>query len=178
MFKLHLISELKEAFINLRSEEVAPPRPVKLPFPIPSAHKKMVIYDKKCIGCGACATVCPACCISFSDNKKYRILKMDIADCIYCGVCSEACPENAIMLMPENELPSTHKEHLHHELRIKLKRCEQCRKVISTKKGVLKTVKDFFSQSGINPRELEWLNLCSSCRRKFHSNILITQRIK
>jgi len=178
MFKLHLISELKEAFINLRGEEVEPPRPVKLPFPIPSAHKKMVISDKKCIGCGACATVCPACCISFLDNKKYRTLKIDIADCIYCGVCSEVCPENAIVLMSGNELFSTNKEHLYHELRIKLKRCEHCREVISTKKGVLKTVKDFFSQSAINPRELEWVNLCPSCRRKFHSNTLITQRIK
>ena len=177
MFKLHLISELKEAFVNLRSEG-EPPKPVKLPFPIPSAHKKMVIADKKCIGCGACVTVCPACCISFSDNKKYRILEINIAHCIYCGVCSEVCPENAIMLMPGNELPSTNKEHLHHELRIKLKRCEQCREVVSTKKGVLKTVKEFFSQSGINPRELEWINLCSSCRRKFHSNVLINQRIK
>ena len=177
MFKLHLISELKEAFINLRGEDAEPPRPVKLPFPLPPAHKKMVIFDKKCIGCGACAIVCPASCISFSDNKRYRILKIDIADCIYCGVCSQVCPENVIVLMPGNELPSINKENLHHELRIKLKRCEHCRRVIGTKKGVVKTVKDFFSQSGITPRELKWVNLCSVCKRKFHSTTLITKRI-
>lgn len=178
MFKLHLISELKEAFINLKDKKVEPPKPVKPSFLIPSAHKKMVVYDKKCIGCGACATVCPAYCISIADNKKYRVLEINIANCIYCGFCAEVCPERAIALMPGNELPSFNKEHLHHELRIKLKKCDHCRETIGTKKGVMKTVKDLYSPCGINIRELEWATLCSSCRRKFQSYLLIKQHIK
>lgn len=178
MFKLHLISELKEAFINLKGKKVELPQPVKFPFLIPSANKKIVVYDKKCTGCGACSTVCPAYCISSSDNKKYRILEINVANCIYCGLCTEVCPEKAIALLPRNELPSPNKAHLHHELRIKLKRCEHCKKVIGTKKGVLKIVKGFFSQHGINPRELKWANLCPSCKRKFHSYSLITQLIR
>ena len=176
MFKLHLIGELKEAFINLKDKKVVFPKPVKSPLLIPSSHKKITVSDKKCIGCGACATVCPAFCIGISDNKKYRILVINVADCIYCGLCGEVCPEKAIILIPGNELPSFNKENLHHELRIKLKRCERCREIIGTKKGVLKTVKDLFSKRGINTRELEWANLCSSCRRKFQSYSLIRQR--
>jgi hydrogenase-4 component H len=174
MFKLHLISELKEAFINLKDKKAELPKPVKSPYLIPSAHKKIVVHSKKCIGCGACTTVCPANCI----NKKYRVLEINVANCIYCGLCGEVCPEKAIALTPGNELPSFNKEHLCHELRIKLKRCEFCREIIGTKKGVLKTVKDLFSKRGINTRELEWVNLCSSCRRKFQSYSLIRQRIK
>jgi len=179
MFKLHLISELKEAFINTRNKKAEIAKPVKVPQSnIISTHKKMVIYDKKCIGCGACATTCPTQCISISDNKKYRILKINIANCIYCGLCSEVCPEKAVTVLPGNELPSFNKEHLRHELRIKLKKCEHCKNIFGTKKGILKTSKDIFSKSGVNIRELEWVNLCSSCRRKFQSNNLIEQSIK
>ena len=178
MFKLHLIGELKEAFMSLKDKKVELPKPVKSPSFLPSIHNKMMIYDKKCIGCGACATVCPASCISISDNKKYRILIINVANCIYCGLCGEVCPEKAITLTPGNELHSFNKDNLNHELRIRLKRCECCRGIIGTKKGVSKIVKDLFSKCGINTRELEWANLCSSCRRKFQSNGLIRQNIK
>lgn len=178
MFKLHLISELKEAFINLKDKNIELPKPVKSPSLIPSALKKMMVSDKKCIGCGACTNVCPAYCISISDNKKYRVLEINIANCIYCGLCGEVCPEKVITLIPGNELPSYNKDYLHHELRIKLKRCEHCREVIGTKKGVMKIIKELFSQCGINPRELEWVNLCPACKRKFQSHNLIIQHLK
>lgn len=178
MFKLHMISELKEAFINVMDNEAEFPKPVKTDYVIPAAHKKMMLHDKRCIGCGACATVCPALAITILENRKHRIIDINTASCIYCGLCVEACPEDAITLISGNELPSLNKDHLHHELKIKLKRCEQCRKTVGTKKGVLKTVKDIFSKSGINTKELEWVNLCSSCRRKFQGCALIRQSIE
>ena len=60
MFKLHMISELKEAFINATDNQAAFVKPVKIPSVRPASHKKIMLYDKRCIGCGACATVCPA----------------------------------------------------------------------------------------------------------------------
>ena len=178
MFKLHIISELKEAFINVKDTQAEFPKPVKTGYAIPAAHKKMMLHDKRCIGCGACATVCPALAITISENRKHRIIDINTASCIYCGLCVEACPEKAITLISGNELPSLNKDNLHHELKIKLKRCEQCRKPVGTKKSVLKAVKDIFPKSGINTKELEWVNLCSSCRRKFQGYALIRQSIE
>jgi len=60
MFKLHLISELKEALVSLTDLKQGMLKPEVSTSPLPSPHHKMVIFDKKCIGCGACATVCPA----------------------------------------------------------------------------------------------------------------------
>ena len=178
MFKLHIISELKEAFLNVKDTTPEIPKAAKSDPLISFVHKKMMIYDNKCIGCGACATVCPALAITVLENSKHRIIDINTANCIYCGLCVEACPEEAITSVSGNELPSLNKDNLHHELRIKLKRCEHCRKPVGTKKGVLKTVKDLFSKRGINTKELEWLNLCSSCRRKFQSSVLIRQSIE
>ena len=178
MFKLHMISELKEAFINATDNEAAFVKPARTDSLIPASHKKIMLYDKRCIGCGACATVCPALAIAISENRKHRIIDINTAGCIYCGLCVEACPEEAIVLTSGNELPSLNKDNLHHELKIKLKRCERCRKPVGTKKGVLKTAKNIFLKSGINTKELEWVNLCSSCRRKFQSYALIRQSIE
>ncbi len=178
MFKLHMISELKEAFINVKDHQVEFPKPAKTDSITSVVHKKMMVHDKKCTGCGACATVCPALAITISENRKYRIVSINTANCIYCGLCVEACPEEAITLISGNELPSLNKDNLHHELKIKLKKCEHCRKPIGTKKGVLKAVKDIFSKSGINTKELEWVNLCSPCRRKFQGHTLIRQSVE
>ena len=177
MFKLQLISELKEAFVKIEDKKPVIPKTVKSPVTIPPSHKKMALYDKKCIGCGACANVCPATTISISENKKYRIITMNLANCLYCGLCVEACPEKAITLLAEHELPSLNKENLHNELRLKFNKCEHCREIIGTKKAIIKTVKDLFSKGGGTIRELEWVELCPSCRRKFQSYLLITQHL-
>ncbi len=178
MFKLHLISELKEALVSLTDLKQGMLKPEVSTSPLPSPHHKMVIFDKKCIGCGACATVCPADAIVLTENRKFRAITIKIAHCIYCGMCADTCPEQALSLLAGDELSSSAKEHLQHELKIKLKRCDQCRTIMGPQKSIAKTVKDIFSPRGLTSRELEWINLCSSCRRIFHSSRIIRQHTK
>ena len=47
-----------------------------------------------CIACGACASECPAECISEGD-----IYVIDADKCVSCGNCKEVCPVSA----PEEE---------------------------------------------------------------------------
>ena len=178
MFKLHLISELKEALVSLATATTGVLKPEPSTPSLPSPQHKMVIYDKKCIGCGACATVCPADAISVVENRKYRVITITLAQCIYCGMCVNNCPENALSLHPGDELSSPTKDHLHHELKIKLKRCEQCRTMMGPQKSITKTFKDIFSSRDLTAKDVEWMNLCSACRRKFHSSHIIRQMTK
>lgn len=52
-----------------------------------------LFYDiRKCIGCGGCATVCPAGCHSFTDTEHL----FDRTACRRCGSCAEICPTQAL----------------------------------------------------------------------------------
>ncbi len=52
------------------------------------------IVEDKCIGCTACARVCPVNCISGSPKKVHHI---NSEKCIKCGACMTKCKFNAIV---------------------------------------------------------------------------------
>ena len=54
---------------------------------------KYQIDSEKCIGCTACARVCPVQCISGSPKEAHKI---DQSACIKCGLCKETCKFNAV----------------------------------------------------------------------------------
>ena len=58
--------------------------------------KKLISYQitEKCIGCGMCARVCPANCISGEKKARHVI---DQAKCLKCGACMTTCKFNAII---------------------------------------------------------------------------------
>ena len=47
--------------------------------------------NDECMGCGACASVCPSEAISEGESKYV----IDAEKCIDCGVCAGACPVEA-----------------------------------------------------------------------------------
>ncbi|MCB5262730.1 MAG: NADH-quinone oxidoreductase subunit NuoF [Candidatus Cloacimonetes bacterium] len=54
---------------------------------------KYEIIPESCIGCTACARVCPTNCIS-GKVKQAHVIDQDL--CIHCGACYKACKFNAI----------------------------------------------------------------------------------
>lgn len=47
-----------------------------------------------CIGCSACAKICPVLAISGEPKQRYEI---NIRRCVSCGVCRRVCPKNAVL---------------------------------------------------------------------------------
>ena len=89
-------------------------------------------YDKdECIGCGACAEVCPADCIDCDDDVEakppVRRLVQHVDACIQCGQCQRYCTsEKGIRLTNEYAYigfkPEDFEERVEKELLI----CEGC----------------------------------------------------
>jgi len=65
----------------------------KCPAGVCQALLSYFILEDKCIGCTACARVCPVKCISGSPKMVHKI---DQDDCIKCGACMKACKFSAI----------------------------------------------------------------------------------
>lgn len=60
-----------------------------------------VFDDDRCVGCGACATVCPENNIEYIDQGGERVFRYLHARCVGCGLCQENCPEEAIQIRRE-----------------------------------------------------------------------------
>jgi NADH:ubiquinone oxidoreductase subunit F (NADH-binding)/(2Fe-2S) ferredoxin/NAD-dependent dihydropyrimidine dehydrogenase PreA subunit len=74
-------------------EYLAHVRDKKCPAGVCQALMSYNILADKCIGCTACARVCPVKCISGAPKKVHEI---DQSECIKCGACMEACKFSAI----------------------------------------------------------------------------------
>ena len=57
-----------------------------------------MVDQEKCIGCGACASICPVGAIKLFKGKS----QIDEKKCIKCGSCEMFCPVNAIIIKKNN----------------------------------------------------------------------------
>ena len=74
-------------------EYLAHVRDKKCPAGVCKALLTYKVLPDKCVGCTACARVCPVKCISGAPRKVHEI---DQSKCIKCGACYDACKFSAL----------------------------------------------------------------------------------
>lgn len=95
-------------------------------------------YDEKeCIGCGACAEVCPGLAIDVSDStdnpdQAIRTLVHHLDNCIQCGQCERYCTsEKGIKLTTEWDYVGFKREDFEERCEKELLLCEVCGEIIA-----------------------------------------------
>ncbi len=127
------LRELKEAVRAL----VKGPYTTRFPFeehvPADGFRGLPEFHEEDCVGCGACANVCPARAIEVIDEKDARTLVYRQDLCIYCGQCESNClTEKGIMLSKKFDTATTGpREEARQEITKKLVLCGSCGEVIA-----------------------------------------------
>jgi hydrogenase-4 component H len=126
------LRELKEAITSLLSKPYTIDYPAK-PSPAFPRYRGRPVYDEKaCMGCGACAQVCPAKTIEVEDDKNTRTLLLRYDVCQYCGQCQYYCPtEKGITLTQDYEIAGDDRKLLCTKIEKELIRCNLCGEVIT-----------------------------------------------
>lgn len=65
----------------------------------------LTVDSEKCIGCGACAKVCPAGCIALEGGKAVRNAQAGFG-CNACLACMHTCPAHAIACAAGDKNPA------------------------------------------------------------------------
>jgi NADH-quinone oxidoreductase chain I len=112
-------------------------KPITVQYPeekltLPEAFRGIHQFDsERCMGCGACAKICPNKCIeiqvSITPEGKKKIEKYNIylGRCMFCGLCEEFCiGKDVIKLTKEYEVAGYDKQSLVYDIP-KLERKEE-----------------------------------------------------
>jgi len=99
---------------------------------------KAIFYEEDCVGCAACAEVCPSRAISVEekpsgDRKGIRKLTLRHDRCIFCGQCERNCiTKKGVRLTKEYELSTFRRQDVFTYIEKDLVFCESCGSPITT----------------------------------------------
>ncbi|MFA5858278.1 MAG: 4Fe-4S dicluster domain-containing protein [Elusimicrobiota bacterium] len=106
---------------------------------------KPVPSEEYCIGCGACAELCPAAAIEVEDKagitgqKPVRFMRWRYDLCVFCGLCEKGCTtKKGVVLSDEYDLAVFDRKQLvSKDIIRELLTCDSCGAVIGTKMQML-----------------------------------------
>jgi len=129
---------LKEAIKSLFSKRYTSKFPFKPHIPAKKFRGKPEFDENECVGCGACAEVCPTNAIEINDltnlNEPKRELIHHYDLCIFCGHCEANClTEKGIVLKDKYDLALFNRNEAFSSIDKRLIICDDCGAIIGAK---------------------------------------------
>jgi hydrogenase-4 component H len=134
------LRELKEAITAVFRGPYTAKFPTE-PTPLPETFRGCPRFNKdKCVGCGACANVCPTGALQMEDDvpAKLRRLTIYLDRCIFCGQCQANClTREGVKQTSEYDLATTSRASLRERVEKSLLLCEACGTIIGAQDHLL-----------------------------------------
>jgi formate hydrogenlyase subunit 6/NADH:ubiquinone oxidoreductase subunit I len=140
--RLPKLRELKEAVTAVLSPRFTTRFPAE-PCVVPERYRGKPQFDADaCVGCGACANVCPTSALTLVDecdgDHPMRRITLRYDTCIFCGNCRDNCTtQTGIKLSNQWDLAGLDRQSMTETHEHELQRCERCQAVIGTKKHLV-----------------------------------------
>jgi hydrogenase-4 component H len=164
---------LKLLRLAVRRGRVTLNYPAEMTFKPEGLRGRPVLNFDTCIGCGACAKICPPNALTVEEKEKVWTLRLFYGRCIMCGLCEEVCPVDAYRFSDEFELASTTKKDLEVELQLLRVKCEGCGTYFTTKRVLEETIAEYSELGNVYDEELRsMVKQCPDCKRKAWSEAL------
>lgn len=137
------LRELKEAIKSLFSRPYTSKFPFKPHEAFDGFRGKPEYFDEYCVGCGACAEVCPGLAITVIDPEEpitkgasppVRKIELRYDCCIFCGNCEAHCiTEKGVQLTKQYDLALFDRKLAVEDIEKELVVCELCGGIVTTK---------------------------------------------
>jgi hydrogenase-4 component H len=160
-----MISKIKEALICLRAGRVTFRYPLE-PMAAPLHFRgRPTIDGSKCLGCGACAAVCPPRLISIHDDGPIRTVELNYSRCTYCARCQEVCPASAMNCTTDFETATNDRKNYTVTVELNTIACRCCGNPFTTERLQQKLIAELCPPwLETKQKTPEWFWLCQSCR--------------
>lgn len=139
------------------------------------------VDQSKCMGCGACAHVCPAEAIEIVEESGQRVIRFKRRDCIFCATCQDVCPSQAVELAQREKAWFSDKEVSRSEARLPLVRCLACGAPYVPAEQVAwamrKLDETLRMDDAVRARVGRSASICPTCRRNSFEQIREAKRI-
>jgi ferredoxin len=126
-----------------------------------SNERRLQVRAERCIGCQACATVCPADLITLTDTDHRRTIRFAAVCGEDCDRCPTACPTQAIRLEPA--AASAGEGTILH---FALAPCEHCGVPLAPVEMLAHLQATIPAQVQIDAEGQAWMTLCPACRQQ------------
>lgn len=127
------------------------------------------VDQEACMGCGACATVCPAEAIEIVESGAERLVRFRRQDCIYCASCQEVCPSQAVTLRDGEKPWCFTRDASASEARLRRSACRVCGAPLPPEAQLAWALGRVDEKLALGPDDrralVERLAVCPACRR-------------
>lgn len=137
-------------------------KPTEIKLATGAMFGNVVVDQKKCTLCLACAGACPE--SALMDGADYPRLNFIERNCVQCGLCATTCPENAITLSPRFLFTEARKQAVVLNESEPFN-CISCNKALGTKAMIDNMLSKLAGHSMFaGAGQLDRLKMCADCR--------------